>query len=253
MRKSFSYCNWMRSTLLLIGFIVWHCTLWSQTEYARFYADTERIDMMHRNNPEFKARLMEMTWRIHGQEMHWGSDTLRIAVDEVLDTLYFQLEKDRKWDTLICNIREPKAYVFQYNTCCNYFDVHDPRPGIKYHRILGKVSFRVRHGDKNVTYLGNVDDAGGLVQSNNAIVVEPYCRSAMFPNNYNVVISEVKDCTDSAACNQTVCLFEEGSSEPQYDFAFETVREFFHFRYLPLSVEPLVVVWDGRRKRVWIE
>lgn len=219
------------------------------TAFAHFFADPTRFEM-HGNSPAEAAKFREMTWRIHGQVLHWGSDTIAIPVDRTLDTVFFQLRANAPWDTLLTQISEPGDLIFVYNECCGVFDLVTPP---KLRRVPASVTVRLRNGKPGSQYLARMDDAGVLLPNSGEVALESACRSAMFPNRFNISLMEVAECPDTAHCDVSVCMYAADPSEAGDYRDFQTVAELVRFQYLPTTAKPLRVIYDLRTKKLELE
>lgn len=208
-------------------------------QVATFWADTIRID---------DERALEAEWKINGKTLRYGSKPIAVKTDNIIDTILFKQYKKSEWDTLICNITKPLNYTFQYNTCCGGFDVYD-----KTNRISGSVIFIVKSSDKKTHYLGQLDGAGILVPQHNSDTLKPICWSPMHPNIYRLTLSEIEICKDTTNCNEEICLYEKGKEEPNYGFGFKTISHKLNCLFLPLSNQPITVIYDPKTKIIKIE
>jgi hypothetical protein len=225
----------MRKILFILTFFP--TVLFGQV--ATFWADTLRID---------DENILEAEWKINGQTLHYGSKPIEVRIDKIIDTILFKQFKHSKWDTLICNIAEPLNYTFQYNMCCGGFDVYENDK-----RISGTVIFIIKNSDKKKKYLGQLDGAGILLDLHNGDTLKPICWSPMHPNIYNVALSEIEICKDTTNCNEEICLYENGNEEPNYGFGFKTISNKFNCLFLPLSGQPIKVIYDRKTDKIKIE
>ena len=208
-------------------------------QVATFWADTIRID---------DGRILEAEWKINGQTLHYGSKPIEVRIDNIIDTILFKQFKTTKWDTLICIIAEPLNYTFQYNMCCGGFDVFENDK-----RISGTVIFIIKNFNKKIKYLGQLEGAGILLNHHSNDTLKPICWSPMLPNIYSIALSEIEICKDTTNCNEEICLYEKGNSEPNYSFGFKTISRKFNCLYLPLSSHPIKVIYDRKTEKIKIE
>jgi len=208
-------------------------------QVATFWADTIRID---------DERVFEAEWKINGQTLHYGSEPIAVKIDNIIDTIFFKQFKNSEWDILICNITQPLNYTLQYNMCCGGFDVYD-----KTNRISGSVIFIIKNSDEKKQYLGQLEGAGILVTQHNSDTLKPICWSPMQPNIYSLALSEIEVCKDTTNCNEETCLYEKGKEEPNYGFGFNTVSLKFNYLFLPLSNQPIKVIYDRKTDKIKIE
>ena len=217
--------------------------LFGQT--AIFSADT----LIFRNHSQKrKARIMESEWRIHGQTLHYGSKPLAIKTDKVMDTVFFRLYKNSTWDTLICNITEPKKYIFEYNECCDGFNICDDKNKL----VTGSINFRVEGFDNKRLYLGTLGESGILIKEKNQIL-DRNCGSPMLPNFYPITFSEIEICKGTIDCNKEICLYEGGEFKPDHEFGFKTISLKLDFLFLPLGNQPINVIYNAKTGKIKIE
>lgn len=191
---------------------------------------------------------MEAEWKINGKTLHYGSKPISVKTDNIIDTIYFKQFMNSKWDTLICNITKPINYTFQYNMCCGGFDVYENDK-----RLSGSVIFLIQNPDMKKKYLGQVDGAGILIDKQKTDTLRPICWSPMHPNIYNLALRVIDICKDTTNCNEEICLYEKGMKEPNYGFGFKTVSVLFNCLFLPLSSEPIKIIYDTKTNEIKIE
>ena len=219
------------------------------SQNATFYADTGWAFKDAGNDKKLKARLMEMEWKIRGKTLHFGSEPIEIKpIPGKIDTLFYKHDNNADWDTILCMIKEPRSYKFIYNVCCGGFDV----AGENKHRIQLTSMFRIKGMDNNHTYLGTLGEAGIIVNSSSADTLRPGCRSAMSPNIFEIGLSEIEICRDTNNCYLGHCLFEKGK-ELAYEFAYRTISEKLKILYMPLSENPVKVIYDPNKDRIKLE
>jgi hypothetical protein len=215
---------------------------------AMFYADTTDLWQDAGQRRDRLERIMEMEWRIKGQVLHFGSKPIVVKPDaNEIDTLFYRQSNSAKWDTIVCNIKEPLTYKFVYNVCCDGFNVAGPDGKF----IIGKVNFRLTGKQNNKTFLGTLGEAGILTNVNTTETLLPGCRSAMSPNIYLVSFKEIRICNDSLICKEDICLFEKGKKELNYEFKFKTISSKVNFLFMPLS-SPIQITYDTKSGKVTI-
>lgn len=222
--------------------------LWGQS--ATFYADTTNLWMHAGHSKAHIKRVMEMEWRIGGQVLHFGSTPIAVKPDpNRIDTLFYKQSNNARWDTIICNVKEPLAYKFVYNACCDGFNI----AGADGKFIGGKVNFRLT-GPTSKTFLGTLGEAGMLINTKTTDTLLPGCRSAMSPNIYSLTFSEIKTCSDdSLVCNEDICLSEKGKEELNYEFKFKTISNKMKIHFMPLTSDPVQVMYDNKTDRITIK
>jgi len=204
---------------------------------ATFYADSSRLRNYVGNTSSAVEHAMQMEWRIKDQTLHWGGSILVAPSQSGLDTICFRLRETAIWDTLICKMQANSTIRFVYNSCCDYFDVFDETGD----RMEGKVSFDLKGSiPKSKKYLGTIDGNGVLLTST-AQIVSPMYRSPMFPNSYNIAIQEIIKCTGKD-CEEAVIQRPDGSIDLSYHYRI--VDRILSFHYLPVSEDPIEVLYD---------
>ena len=133
-------------------------------------------------------------------------------------------------------------YRFVYNACCDVFYVFMDTRGY----IVGNVKFALTQNPEKKTYLGELGETGILVKSSSNDTLKPLCRSPMSPNIYPIKFSEIKICKDTTGCREGTCLFVKDGAELNYDFGFKTISCKADFLYMPLSRDPLLVIYDPK-------
>jgi len=88
--------------------------------------------------------------------------------------------------------------------------------------------------------LGTIDGNGVLLTST-AQIVSPMYRSPMFPNSYNIAIQEIIKCTGKD-CEEAVIQRPDGSIDLSYHYRI--VDRILSFHYLPVSEDPIEVLYD---------
>jgi len=224
--------------------LIFPTILFGQT--AIFSADTLHFYEKKKYRLDRYNEIMEAEWRINGQTLHYGSEPLSIRIDHVLDTIYFKEFKNSKWDTLICNITEPKKYIFYHNECCGGFNISDGK------FINGSVNFSIKSSDTKRLYLGTLGETGLLVKQKNQIL-KPGCRSPMFQNVYSITFSEIEISKDTSDRIDILCLYEEGKEQLNYEFAYRTISLKLDFLFLPLSNQPIKVTYIPKTGKIKIE
>ncbi len=213
-------------------FILFLLPILCYSQTATFYADSTDLYHMTGMRKDIYERITQAEWKIKGKTLRYGSKPVKVHIDNKIDTIFFRQNNDTKWDTLICNINKPDTFKFLYNPCCGGFNVQKSSRNIQ-----GKVKFSLTEQNKNDTYLGILDDAA-VILSNSDTELSTYCRSAMFPNIYNVAIQKVEICKDGDGCSGR-CINNEGDT-----ISYLLVSEKVRFLSLPLSEEPFVIKYD---------
>lgn len=191
-----------------------------------------------------------MEWQINGQTLHFGSKPILINPDpNKTDTLLYKQNDEAKWDTIICNVKEPLAYKFIYNTCCDGFNVSGPDDEF----LAGKVNFRLVGRQNDESFLGTLGEAGIIVTTDTKDTLSPRCRSAMSPNIYSLSFKEVKICSDTLICKEAICLLEKDKEELNYEFKFKTISNKMKILFMPLSSEPIQVTYNIESDKITVK
>ena len=226
----------MRSIFIILFSIV-ACSAFAQKQYATFIADTTQLRMSTgRVQSEFDMA-MEMEWKIKGQTLHFG-ESIKVEVNNEVDTFYYHQSNRHNWDTLICLVQEPQTYYFIYNDCCGAFDVYDSTK----RRFTASALFKFEGTLGSSKYVGTLGENGILVKNNRSDTLRPTCRSPMVPNIYFVDFSLVTVCSDTASdCDYYTCITIPGAAK---DSGFRRKYSYGSFLSLPLSRDPIEVTFD---------
>jgi hypothetical protein len=229
----------LKNLILLVLF-----PAFAYSQSATFYADTSRLWDYVGQSREYYDLAMETEWTIKGRSLRWGSPPVEVSPAESgVDTIFFRLHESAEWDTLICRIKSGSSSTFVYNACCTYFDVIDHAGK----RTEGKVSFELMGLiPKSKKYLGTIDGNGVLLTST-AQIISPMYRSPMFPNSYNVAIREIRKCAGKD-CEEAVIQRPDGSIDLSYHYRI--VDKILSFHYLPVSEDPIEVLYDVESGKV---
>jgi hypothetical protein len=239
----------LRATAVL-ALLAWAGMMQVTAQVARIVARAERHSHVTSGEDAEAKRIQEMEWRIHGQVLHFGDDTLRIPVDDVLDTIYYRRDLRADWDTMICNIDRPKLISFLYNDCCGAFNVSDASMR---RLVQASVEFRLVGNARSKVYLGMMGEDGALLQAGRPAVLHPVCHSAVVPNIFPISLRQIWPCSPADSCGEGACLMQPGQAEPQYEFGFKSVTTIAEFYYLPIDERPLVVTYDLRTRKVTVQ
>lgn len=231
----------MKKLFLILCFIQFFSSL--RAQYAEFSTDTTRFRRFSTKGVDSLPKyISEQEWFINGQKMSYGSGTIRVLVNkDKLDTLLYKGYKRTEYDTIICNIAEPKKYTFFYNDCCGAFNIQD---NTTRQFIKGKVTYKLINSKSNDTYLGTLGESGILLSPRNTDTLTVDCRSAMSPNIYSVSLQKIKINKDSSKNDSSICLQEKGTDEPNWDFSYKTIDQKLSFLFMPLKQEPLLIIYD---------
>jgi hypothetical protein len=232
----------IRAFLICVAILFYYPKLFAQQ--AIFTAKPKEID----NHQD----IAQMQWSINGQLLTFGSDTVKITPNEkVLDTILFKRNEKSLWDTIICDIAQPRHYNFVYNECCGGFNVAD---GKTHSFIKGEVIFEKTEQTQDV-YLGLLGETGVLLHRGNNTVL-PMCRSAMSPNIFLIQLKEIEICADTAGCvgpdSDLQCYTTDGG-QTTYDLYYRTKKTITRFLYMPLNEEPLKVIYNPVNKQIVIK
>ncbi len=198
------------------------------------------ISLNNESRRDVYDQIMEAEWRIHGKTLHYGSSPIEVTTDEKMDTIFYRQKIKANWDTIICQISKPGNFTFVYNECCGGFNVKDESD----HFVEAKVNFKIKGQDKRRNYIGTLGEAGLLIERDYLVTLMPGCRSAMSPNIYQLTLSEVDFPVDTSLENSSTCLFRIGYQDLYYDFAYRTIGYKFDFLYMPLSNDPILIIYD---------
>lgn len=221
--------------------------------FAEFSTDTTRFRQHYREgrHVDLPDYIKDQEWIINGQKMTYGSEQIKVEVNaNRLDTILYKGYRKNEFDTIICNISEPRNYKFFYNECCGAFNVQDE--GLEKF-IQGSIIYRLQSNNESNLYLGTLGEAGILVKKNSHDTLKVNCRSAMSPNIYNISFKQIENCQDSINCKEGICLQVQGENEPVWDYGFMTISTEMDFLFLPLSQKPLIVTYDPKTKKIKIE
>lgn len=214
---------------------------------ATFSADTLNL-RKYANNQGLFERILEREWIIQGQRLTYTSTPIQVIPDpQKIDTIYFKLNKQSAYDTILCNISEPNDYEFVYNTCCDGFNVKNNCTG---QFTRGSVIFKIEGKAKKKKYMGSFGCAGELVQSKKMNHLKETCCSAMSPNIYPVSFSEI-DLNPSIEENfseSLMCLFDD--YQERFDFRYKIITTKTKFLYMPLNTEPLMIIYHPKTNEI---
>lgn len=234
--------------------ITFYCfsTLLLSQDFAEFSTDTTMFRHYYREGKhELPEYISEQEWFINGQRMTYGSKKIKVRVNsDQLDTVLYKGYRREEFDTIICNISEPRKYIFFYNECCGAFNIQDEESG-KF--IQGKVTYKLLTNDTSQLYLGTLGEAGILVNGTSNDTLKEDCRSAMSPNVYNISFRSIEQCSDSIECSEGTCLQIKGKDEPVYNYGYTTISKKVDFLFLPLISKPLTVVYDPKTDSIRIK
>jgi|GEM_PF-1588141 len=231
--------------LLLLPFNAW-------SQNITFFADTATLNTRVSKNWRSLSRVAEMEWKVGGQSMRFGSKPISLPIDpDKTDTLFFKWRANANWERILFNAKEPGAYAFIYNVCCDGFDiVRATNSNLGF--ISGKVSFQVSGRQQNQVLLGTFGEAGILIERGKN-VLSRHCRSAMSSNIYWVTLQEIEICNDTTSCKQYACLYRKGFSEDDmYEISFKTISSKTEFLYMPLSDDPIQVFYDNKSGKLTV-
>ena len=225
--------------------IIFPTVLFGQT--ATFSADTTRF--FSEIKKDIFDKIMEAEWRINGQTLHYGSKPITVKTDNILDTILYRQRNNSKVDTILCNINKAGNFKFYYNVCCGGFNIADETGKF----IIGSVIFSIQGQNNKQKYLGTLGETGILVHSASKDTLETGCRSAMSPNIYQITFSQIEICTEKVNCKEGTCLYEKDKEELNYEFGYKTISKKIDCLFLPLSNQPIEVIYDPKTDRIRIE
>lgn len=232
--------------------LISHNNINKANKYAEFMADSTELRKLFSGDHNGFRKILEMEWIIQKDTLRFGQKSIQVVPNKYkIDTIYFKVDDQSGYDTLICNISEAKKYNFNYNTCCNGFNIYDFESN---RMVKGSILLELSNAKESNKYLATLGEAGMIINNNVYDTIKVNCRSAMSPNIYNVSISQIKDCKNKEKCIELMCLQIPGINEFEYDYEYEVISEIEKFNYLPLSNNPLKINYDleqGKIKNVW--
>ncbi len=161
-----------------------------------------------------------------------------------IDTILFQYDERRRYDTLICNIAKPYFYKFKHNECCGGFNVYSDsikqRPS-----LLFKLN-----APKNEKYLGILGSSGQRLTQQDTI--KDFCKSALTPNIFPVQLLKITDC-ETYDCEGVTCLIEGDLLDYSGNFSYQISKEILNFLFMPLNNEPLEIFYDVKQEKIKIQ
>lgn len=229
--------------ILLILFLTFVAQLSYTQQFAEFSTDTTRFNQwLSKDNGKLPERISEQEWFINGQRMSYGSGVIKVLVDgNKLDTLLYKGYRRNQFDTIICNISEPKKYTFFYNDCCGAFNIQEDSSN---RFIQGEIVYKLKTKKHSSKYLGTLGEIGILINSKSDDTLTVGCRSAMSPNIYNISLQKIKIYKDSTKNTEMICLQEKNSDLPLWDFTYKRIDQKLNFLFMPLKSEPLIIIYD---------
>ncbi|SFT38294.1 hypothetical protein SAMN05216474_0243 [Lishizhenia tianjinensis] len=217
-------------------------------DYAIFTIDSTRL-FLERNHKtqNLPNYVTQQEWYINGQKMTFLSDTVKVRVNaQQMDTILFGWGNN--FDTLLCNISQPKEYRLFYIACCSAFNIQDVALG-KF--ISGNVNFELKNSDTSKRYLALLSDSGILLNGQMKDTLTDHCRSAMSNSFYKLELKEIYSTIDSTKITEETCL--QTSSKDAIYFNYQTKRTFFSINYFPLSSQPEKIIYDFESGELRIE
>lgn len=211
------------------------------SQQAKFYCD---LTFEEESSP-LQKQLREMIWSINGKDMRWNADTLAIEIDTIPDTLVFQSSARANKEIIICSINKAGYYKFVPNPCCGGFYLYNVQEG-KF--AEAKIQFKIKNGEK-LLFAGKIDESGVIVKNGTAQMT-PICRSAMASNICTVSLEEIKIYKDSSKNDAGFyCLLGNDPQNPAMDVPYKKLKQIFSFLYMPMSSEPISIVYDAKTKK----
>ena len=218
---------------------------------AEFSADSSKLMKYTGHRQELIKEVMEMKWKINGQEFYFGSSPVKVFPNpDKLDTLFYKPNKKARWDTIICNVTIPEKYQFVYNICCDGFNV---RKLTNNKSIEGRVVVELNKEPIDILYLCTLGESGILPKSGVIDTLYNVCGSAMSTNIYWLTLKEIVVCKDSVNCTEETCLIESEYEVPKYDFGYNTTSTILNFNYMPLGNGILNILFDNETNEVIIK
>jgi len=231
----------MKTLLVVILFLP--IITFSQT--TTFHADSSKLRSWSGNSQASFDRAMKMQWKIKGQYLTWGNQVSVTSKESGFDTIFFRLNEQRAWDTLICKIKPNTHISFVYNSCCDYFDVLDDTGK----RLTGNVSFQlINFKGKSHQYLGTIDGDGAFLSSAKD-TLHPLYRSPMLPNTYTVAISEIRKCSGKDCLEAAI---QKSGEIQNLSYNYQTLKSLVNFTYVPLNTDPIQITYDVNTRLVEI-
>lgn len=209
-------------------------------QVAVFCVDVNSPINFESSGEDVNGDLKQMEWLVNGKSVNYSSGKVEVPFRaDVMDTILFRQHLQAKWDTILCNIKHPRVYQFQYNHCCNAFDIADSNGRI----VDTRITFEVIGNQSNRQYLGTFGDGAVLCEPNKINTLELLCWSPMTPNIHWVSFKEIEPCTEQD-CEQNACLFTYSATEPDFGFGYFNKRQWTEFLFMPLDQEALHVIFD---------
>jgi hypothetical protein len=206
-------------------------------QYAVFTTDTLHLDQGNEKGSE---------WFIAGQHLQLDGGSIKVKTDELLDTILYRTDKDRDWDTIICQISLPNSYRFVYNECCGGFYIADSIG----HFIQARTIFKTSASKQ--WHIGKLGDDGILLPPGNkeTDTLDITCHSVLMPNIFNVSFAEIKGQADSTNFIDNTCI--KMGNDFNYNYTYTSTKTYCNFLYMPLSNAPVTMTIDRKRGMVMI-
>jgi hypothetical protein len=232
-----------------VSFFLLFSALILNAQTAKFYAKKLTFAKGASIENTRLEKAMEMQWLINGKLLRFGEDTIEVVPNKnKLDTIYFKRDTKMEWDTIICNIAEPKVYELVYNDCYGVFEVYSTKK-----RIPMKVEVAIK-GKSNKMFLARLEETGKVINGSGELSITPLCRSAMKPYIFWIMLQQVEVCTDTGNCekNEEFCIQKE-NGERDYSFSYTVTKTITKFLFMPLTDKPLRVSYKPEKNKLKIK
>lgn len=222
----------MRHILL---FILISLPSFVMAQFAVFATDTNF-------HTEQDQRLNE--WIIAGQRLNYGGQPVKVKVDDVIDTIFYRTDRNRPYDTILCQINKAETFFFVYNDCCGGFYIADSNKRFFSPQLI----FTITKTDNKQLYLGKLGDDGTLIQTGNSSsdTLKIHCHSPLLPNVFYLSFQKIAISKDTTLTLENACL--ETNNNIDYEFTYKSLKNYCQFLYMPLSNACLRIEINTRKK-----
>jgi len=226
---------------LFIGFLLLQTSNSFAQDKATFYADTSYLHGNWRKKP-FTGF---MKWTIQNKTIGWG-ETLEVEVTpNQIDTLFFQRNSESEVDTIICDIKKPRAYRIMFNACCGAFNIRSADKN----GINSEIKIELTSKVEDSTLVATNAETGAFIKKKSTPTFESICASAMASNISHISLGEIGPCDEIDDCEGWFCNYSKDDEESYSDnLGFK--KKYFTFRYMPLNSKPQVIIYNIDKKEL---